>query len=59
MIHNFYNQLTTTEKKFVDDMFSHSVFVKAKELGIKLDGSDAAERAVEGVAKWVVESRGL
>lgn len=57
-IHQNYEKLTVREKEWVDELFTHC-FRHNGEFGtyIPLKTDDAAERAVEAVAKWVVESR--
>ena len=57
MIHDYYLKLTANERAMVDDV-AHQTMQRAGIMyGIHLDGSDPAERAVEGLARWVVESR--
>jgi hypothetical protein len=56
MIHKNYLILTDAERAFVDAMFTHA-YPEAREYGFRLAGDDRAERAVEAMATWVVESR--
>jgi len=63
-IHEHYNQLTSLEQDMIDDMFNtlFTAFKYARKTeGINinyfLNGDDRAERAIDAVAKWVLESR--
>lgn len=62
-IHHHYDQLLPHEKNFVDQTFrliyAHQANVR-KDQGAfapPLASDDRAERAVDAVAKWVIESR--
>lgn len=55
-IHQFYLQLSQVERELVDDAFDE-IFCAARKKGIPLKNADPAERAVEALAKLVVESR--
>lgn len=56
-IHKNYLLLTVEEKTFVDWMFGQETFHEAHIGGVPLNNGDPAERAVEAVATWVIESR--
>jgi hypothetical protein len=55
-IHVNYEKLTEKEKEFVDTQFK-AIFYGAEIEGIALHGDDKAERAVEAMATWIIESR--
>ena len=57
-IHEHYDRLTPEEKKFVDRTFSSDwIGLGETVLGYKFHKDDRIERAVDAVAKWVIESR--
>lgn len=59
-IHKNYLLLTPEEKEFVDESFREMFRLASGAFNqehIPLDGLDPAERAVEAVATWVIESR--
>jgi FixJ family two-component response regulator len=57
-IHHHYEQLTKVERYFVDTIFDGKVMYEmAAELGIPLKGDDTVERAVDALARAVIESR--
>lgn len=55
-LHKHYNKLAAHECEFVDDVFA-DIFRAAKLEGIPLNGTDPAERAVDALARLVIESR--
>ena len=57
-MHFYYDQLTDDERNFVDVLLSREIFKFGKgRLGYCLLGDDSAERAIDGLARWVLESR--
>jgi len=60
-IHHHYDQLTDKERRFVDDVFSMGRGAAMAELadywGVPLKGDDTVERAVDALARAVIESR--
>lgn len=56
-LHHHYDQLTDQERGFVDRVCGRDTFKLALEFNIVLRGDDTAERAVDAVARWVIESR--
>lgn len=57
-LHAYYDQLDTTERAFVDGIVCRTTFRNGRELlGYDLLGDDACERAVDALARWVLESR--
>ena len=55
-IHHHYVQLTEVECEFVDHVFM-DVFKCADDHGVPLAGNDILERAVDALARAVIESR--
>lgn len=55
-IHHNYSQLTEAETAFVDEIF-REVHTVASLQGIPLAGDDRVERAVDALARAVIESR--
>ena len=55
-IHAHYDCLTVKERDFVDACFAE-IFNDAKLQGIRLLNTDPAERAVDALAKLIMESR--
>lgn len=55
-LHQHYDQLTEDERAFVDASFAE-IFNDAKLEGIPLNGADPAERAVDALAKLILDSR--
>lgn len=56
--HHNYRQLTDQERAFVDRMFDgKTMYELASEMGIPLAGDDRVERAVDALARAVIESR--
>lgn len=55
-IHHHYERLNDEETDFVDWVFS-DVHDKARKAGIPLKGDDTVERAVDALARAVIESR--
>jgi hypothetical protein len=57
-IHHHYEQLTDVERLFVDTVFDGKVMYElAANAGIPLKGDDTVERAVDALARAVIESR--
>lgn len=57
-IHHYYNQLNANETSFVDEVFSTAnLWSIAKAHNIPLNGDDTVERAVDALARAVIESR--
>lgn len=57
-IHYHYDQLTDEERAFVDEMFTpRRMYFLAKAHKIDLAGDDRIERAVDALARAVIESR--
>lgn len=59
-IHHYYEQLTNREREFVDDVFSgfgDGIYAKAKAHDVPFAGDDRVERAVDALARAVMESR--
>jgi hypothetical protein len=57
-MHFYYNQLTKDEREFVDILLNTDVFKFGRgRLGYPLLGGDSAERAIDALARWVLESR--
>ena len=56
-MHRHYDKLTAAERKLVDDVFSDA-YQTARQYRIPLAGDDRAERAVDALARAVIESRG-
>ena len=56
-VHYHYEQLTTAERNFVDEVFSRDIYDAADAFGIPLAGDDRVERAVNALARAVIESR--
>lgn len=56
-LHHYYDQLTDAEREAVDHWAQQIMQHASIYADMKLDGSDAAERAVDGLARWVIESR--
>jgi len=61
-LHENYDQLTPGERYFVDEASSKICAFRKDELALghnppALAGDDRAERAVDAIAKWVIESR--
>src|SRR5262245_58021985 len=57
-IHHHYAQLTTVETAFIDAVFERSnAYAIASSMGVPLAGDDRMERAVEALARTVIESR--
>jgi hypothetical protein len=55
-IHHHYVQLTEVECRFVDTVFK-DVFKCADDHSVPLAGDDRVERAVDALARAVIESR--
>jgi hypothetical protein len=55
-LHHYYDQLTDKEREAVDQMAT-VCFATARAYTMVLDGSDPAERAVDALSRWVIESR--
>lgn len=56
-LHAHYDRLSPSQRAFVDALFDREVaFAIAAEHGVTLNGCDPAERAVDAVAQWVLES---
>lgn len=55
-IHHHYERLSETELRFVDEMF-REVHQMAAIYGVPLVGDDRVERAVDALARAVLESR--
>jgi hypothetical protein len=55
-IHHHYDQLTDREKFFVDKVFDLA-FIEAGDRKVDLVGDDRVERAVDALARAVLESR--
>ena len=55
-IHHHYEQLNNEETDFVDWVFA-DVHDKAREAGVPLAENDILERAVDALARAVIESR--
>lgn len=55
-LHRHYDELTETERHFVDQRFEN-IFKNAKLEGIPLWGNDLAEIAVDALARLVIVSR--
>ena len=57
-IHHHYSQLTEHEREFVDRMFDGKhMYELANEMGIILANDDRIERAVDALARAIIESR--
>lgn len=57
-MHTYYSQLTDNERKFVDSLFSRQgAFGLAAAFDVPLAGDDRIERAVDAMARVVIESR--
>ena len=57
-IHHHYEQLAEKERAFVDAIFDgKAMYELAQQHGVPLAGDDRVERAVEALAKAVIESR--
>jgi hypothetical protein len=57
-IHHHYEQLTDVERLFVDTIFDgKTMYELAANAGIPLKGDDTVERAVDALARAVIESR--
>lgn len=54
-LHEHYDKLTITEHQFVDEAFQQLVLL-ARSYGITLAKDDRAERAVDALARMVLES---
>lgn len=55
-IHQHYKQLTDSERRAVDDAFRF-LLRDLEAHGVRLVGDDRAERAIDAVARAVIESR--
>ncbi len=55
-LHQHYDQLTDRERDFVDEVFSDA-YPTARAYGVNLSKTDHAERAVDALARCVIESR--
>jgi hypothetical protein len=57
-VHHHYEQLTERERGFVDTIFDgKTLYELASKMGIPLAGDDRVERAVDALARAVIESR--
>lgn len=56
MIHNNYEKLTYEERRITDEMFAEA-YKYAMTRGLKLSGDDRAEKLVEAIATYIVESK--
>jgi hypothetical protein len=56
-IHHHYDQLTTNERNFIDAVFDKGFYELAADLCVPLAGDDRVERAVDALARAVIESR--
>lgn len=56
-IHHHYNQLTETERAFVDAIFGNHLYSEAQSFEVPIAGDDKVERAVDAFARCVIESR--
>jgi len=57
-IHHHYDQLTDKEREFVDTVFDGKhMYELADRLELRLANDDRIERAVDGLARAVIESR--
>lgn len=55
-IHENFNKLTEHQQRIISDMI-WNLQNTAKSYGIPLAGDDRAERVVEAIATWIVESK--
>jgi hypothetical protein len=56
--HHHYDQLTDWERQFVDKVFDgKNLYAMANAMGIPVAGDDRMERAVDALARCVIESR--
>jgi hypothetical protein len=55
-IHHHYERLTGQETEFVDAVFS-DIYQTARQYAVPLAGDDRLERAVDALARAVIESR--
>jgi len=55
-LHFHYDQLNELEKLFVDCAV-REIFAYAKAMSRRLNGDDSCERAVDALARWIIESR--
>ncbi len=57
-IHANYSQLLDHEREFVDHVFNHrEIYATANLYNVPLAGDDRIERAVDALARAVIESR--
>jgi hypothetical protein len=56
-LHQHYDQLTDTERHFVDFTFGHEMYRFAAAHGIIMANDERIERAVDAFARAVIESR--
>ena len=56
-IHHYYDQLNAQEIKFVDLVFERVIYEANYKHGVPLAGDDRVERAVDALARAVIESR--
>lgn len=56
-IHHHYDQLTPKERAFVDVTFDRALYQNAQVYEVPLAGDDRVERAVDALARAVIESR--
>lgn len=59
-IHHHYNQLTAKEREAVDTCFNRqmgAIWFILDTHGIPAIGDDRCERAVDAIARWIIESR--
>jgi hypothetical protein len=58
MVHNNYNKITSEEKQHIDNMFTR-ISQYADDEKISLAYDDRAERLIEALATYIVESKKL
>jgi hypothetical protein len=57
-VHHHYEQLTDKERQFVDNVFDgRHLYQQARFFDVPLAGDDRVERAVDALARAVIESR--